>query len=130
MSNFGWASARLDDLVNLPASRLVGAADHGGRLFTPGASASDAFGAVLRDAAATARPMPAIRKRLLPARSVSRSQVRVIMAASWSRMCGWEMDATPPRLTIIRAALTLYRRADMVLIGVVALLATLIAVAI
>ena len=40
------------------------------------------------------------------------------------------MDATRPAADDIRAALTLYRRADMVLIGTVALLATLIAVAI
>src|SRR5579885_1682193 len=48
---FGWASARLDDLVNLPASRLAALFLIIAASLTPGASASEAFAVVLRDAA-------------------------------------------------------------------------------
>jgi adenosylcobinamide-phosphate synthase len=48
---FGWAAARLDDLVNLPASRLAALWLTLGALLTPGASAQDAAGALWRDAA-------------------------------------------------------------------------------
>jgi adenosylcobinamide-phosphate synthase len=47
---FGWAAARLDDLVNLPASRLAALWLILAALFTPGASAKDAARAVRRDA--------------------------------------------------------------------------------
>jgi adenosylcobinamide-phosphate synthase len=47
---FGWASARLDDLVNLPASRLAALWLVLGALLTPGASAREAARAIWRDA--------------------------------------------------------------------------------
>ena len=47
---FGWAAARLDDLVNLPASRLPRCGSFSPPLLTPGASARDAAQAVRRDA--------------------------------------------------------------------------------
>ncbi len=46
---FGWAAARLDDLVNLPASRLT-AALLALAAFMPGASPRGALGAIVRDA--------------------------------------------------------------------------------
>jgi adenosylcobinamide-phosphate synthase len=48
---FGWAAARLDDLVNLPASRLAALWLVAGAALMPGASAREAARAVLRDAA-------------------------------------------------------------------------------
>jgi adenosylcobinamide-phosphate synthase len=48
---FGWAAARLDDLVNLPASRLAALWLILAALLTPGTSAGDAARAVWRDAA-------------------------------------------------------------------------------
>src|SRR3984957_20004365 len=48
---FGWAAARLDDIVNLPASRLAALWLILGALLIPGASARDAARAVWRDAA-------------------------------------------------------------------------------
>ena len=66
---FGWAAARLDDLVNLPASRLSALLIVAAAAITRGASAADAWRAVRRDAGATARPMPAIRKPPWRARS-------------------------------------------------------------
>ena len=47
---FGWAAARLDDLINLPASRLAALWLILAAALTPGASARDAARAVWRDA--------------------------------------------------------------------------------
>ena len=47
---FGWAAARLDDLVNLPASRLAALWLILAAWLTPGASAREAARAVMRDA--------------------------------------------------------------------------------
>lgn len=47
---FGWAAARLDDLVNLPASRLTAFLLILGAFFMPKASPQSAFAAVERDA--------------------------------------------------------------------------------
>ena len=79
---FGWASARFDDLVNLPASRLTALlvvvaaailAGHGCRR-RPGARC----GATRKN---IARPMPAGRRPRWPARSASRWPGRAAMAA-------------------------------------------------
>jgi adenosylcobinamide-phosphate synthase len=47
---FGWAAARLDDLVNLPASRLTGLMFVAAASVVPGASAAAAWQALMRDA--------------------------------------------------------------------------------
>jgi adenosylcobinamide-phosphate synthase len=47
---FGWAAARLDDLVNLPASRLTGLLFVAAAAMVPGASAPTAWQAYRRDA--------------------------------------------------------------------------------
>lgn len=47
---FGWAAARLDDLVNLPASRLTGLLFALGARLVPNSSLDDAFRAMRRDA--------------------------------------------------------------------------------
>lgn len=47
---FGWAAARLDDLVNLPASRLTGLMFIASAAIVPGASATSAWRAFRRDA--------------------------------------------------------------------------------
>lgn len=47
---FGWASARLDDFVNLPASRLTALLLALASIFTPGASVAGTLEAVARDA--------------------------------------------------------------------------------
>jgi adenosylcobinamide-phosphate synthase len=47
---FGWAAARLDDLVNLPASRLTGLMFVAAAALLPGASAPSAWRAYRRDA--------------------------------------------------------------------------------
>jgi adenosylcobinamide-phosphate synthase len=47
---FGWAAARCDDLVNLPASRLTGLLVATAALWIPSASATEALRAICRDA--------------------------------------------------------------------------------
>jgi adenosylcobinamide-phosphate synthase len=47
---FGWAAARFDDLINLPASRLTALLIVLAALFVPGADVSAAWRTVLRDA--------------------------------------------------------------------------------
>ena len=47
---FGWAAARLDDLVNWPAARLTGLMFIAAALVVPGASAASAWRAFRRDA--------------------------------------------------------------------------------
>ncbi len=53
----------------------------------------------------------------------SRSPARASMAASWSTTRSWAMAAATPNAQDIRAALALYRRADAMLIALVAALA-------
>jgi adenosylcobinamide-phosphate synthase len=47
---FGWAAAKLDDLVNLPASRATGLMFVAAAAVVPGASAASAWRAFRRDA--------------------------------------------------------------------------------
>jgi adenosylcobinamide-phosphate synthase len=47
---FGWAAARLDDVVNLPASRLTGLLLVAAAAVMPGASAAASWQAIRRDA--------------------------------------------------------------------------------
>jgi adenosylcobinamide-phosphate synthase len=48
--DFGWAAARFDDLINLPASRLAALLIVAAALVLPGASPGNAWKALLRDA--------------------------------------------------------------------------------
>ena len=127
--DFGWASARLDDLVNLPASRLAALLIVAAAYLTPGASAGNAFGAVLRDASRhkspnAGYPEAAMAGALGLALAGPRYYGGKLVEDVWMGDGRYAADADD-----IRAALTLYRRADMILIGIVALLATLIALA-
>ena len=115
---FGWAAARLDDLVNLPASRLVGAASHRGggvdARTPPPRRPGARCGATRR---ATARPTPAIRKRRWRARSACRSPARASTAACASTMPSMGDGRRDANAADIRRALALYRRADAILIA-------------
>jgi adenosylcobinamide-phosphate synthase len=128
-ADFGFASAKLDDLVNLPASRLSALFIIAAAYLTPGASASDAFAAVLRDASRhrspnAGYPEAAMAGALGLALAGPRYYGGKLVEDVWMGDGRYAAGADD-----IRAALTLYRRADIVLIGAVALLATLIAVA-
>jgi adenosylcobinamide-phosphate synthase len=122
LAAFGWASARLDDLVNLPASRLSALLLIAAAGLTPGASAAASFRAVRRDA----------RKHRSPNAGYPEAAVAgaLGLALAGSRIYGGILiddavmgdgrrDATSAD---IRRALALYRRADALLIALLAAL--------
>jgi adenosylcobinamide-phosphate synthase len=127
--DFGWASARLDDLVNLPASRLAALLIAAAGYVTSGSWAGHAIGAVIRDASRhkspnAGYPEAAMAGALGLALAGPRYYGGKLVEDVWMGDGRYAAEASD-----IRAALTLYRRADMILIGMVALLATLIALA-
>ena len=123
---FGWAAARLDDLVNLPASRLTALLIVAAAAATPGASAANAWRAVIRDAP---------RHRSLNAGYPEAAMAGALgLALAGPRVYGGvevedavmgdgRRDAT---VADIRAALRLYRRADAMLIALAAVAALLV----
>jgi adenosylcobinamide-phosphate synthase len=120
---FGWAAARLDDLVNLPASRLSALLIIAAAGLTKGASAADAWRAVRRDANRHRSPNAgypeaamagALGLMLAGPRLYGGNLIDDAMMGDGRRAA----DAAD-----IRAALKLFRHADAILIGLVALLA-------
>jgi adenosylcobinamide-phosphate synthase len=124
---FGWAAARLDDLVNLPASRLaallvVGAAALGDR-----AAAAAAWRAVGRDAGRHRSPNAGYPEAAFAG--------ALGLALAGPRAYGGVMvdDAVmgdgrrAATAADIRAALALYRRADALLVALVGVIALIIA---
>ena len=127
--DFGWAAARLDDIVNLPASRLTALLLVGAAYFTEGASPSHALEAVKRDASHhrspnAGYPEAAMAGALGIAIAGPRSYYGLQRDGAWMGNGRSAVTASD-----IRAALSLYRRADTILIAIVALVAILIALA-
>jgi adenosylcobinamide-phosphate synthase len=123
---FGWAAARLDDLVNLPASRGSALLIIGAACLTNHASAAGAWRTVCRDAPHhrspnAGYPEAAMAGALGLALAGPRQYAGVLIDDAL--MGDGRRDATAAD---IRAALSLYRRADALLIGVVALIAALL----
>jgi adenosylcobinamide-phosphate synthase len=123
---FGFAAARLDDLVNLPASRLsallvVAAAGPAGR-------SADAWRAVMRDARHHRSPNAGYPEAAFAgALGLALAGPRVYggVAIEDAVMGDGRRAATAAD---IRAALALYRRADALLIALVGILALVIAI--
>jgi adenosylcobinamide-phosphate synthase len=123
---FGWAAARLDDLLNLPASRLSAFLIIAAASVTPRASASGAWRAVRRDAGRHRSPNAgypeaamagALGLALAGPRSYGGVRVDDALMGDGRRAA----DAGD-----IRAALGLYRRADVLLIALIGVLAAVI----
>jgi len=121
---FGWSAARLDDLVNLPASRLSALLIIAAAAVTKSASAAAAWQAVRRDARHHRSPNAgypeaamagALGLALAGPRAYGGVRVDDALMGDGRRAA----DAGD-----IRAALGLYRRADFILIALVAVLAT------
>lgn len=123
LAAFGWASARLDDLVNLPASRLSALLLIAAAGLTPGASATASFRAVRRDASRHRSPNAGYPEAAMAgALGLALAGPRVYGGAlvEDAVMGNGRRDAGAAD---IRAALALYRHADALLIGLLAGLA-------
>lgn len=124
---FGWASARLDDLVNLPAARLAALLIVTAAVFTPGASARGAWRATLRDARRHRSPNAgwpeAAMAGALGLALAGPRRYGGIRVEDALMNAGGRREATAGD---IRRALALYRRADALFIAVLALLAVLV----
>src|SRR5579862_3211927 len=123
---FGWAAARLDDLVNLPASRLSALLLVGAAAFRNDASANEAWRTVRRDASHHRSPNAgypeaamagALGLSLAGPRSYGGARVEDAIMGRGRR------DATAGD---IRRALALYRVADAILLASVAVLAGIV----
>ncbi|MBA4777280.1 MAG: cobalamin biosynthesis protein CobD [Rhizobiales bacterium] len=125
---FGWASARLDGLVNLPASRLSGGLFVVAAFFVKGASPGRAVAAIRRDAHHHRSPNAgwpeaalagALGFALAGPRSYGGQMIEARFMGEGGRAALVAGD--------IRRALRLVRIADLLLIGLFGLLAILIA---
>ena len=126
---FGWAAARVDDLVNVPASRLSALLIVAAAAITRGASPGNAWRAIVRDARHhrspnAGYPEAAMAGALDLALAGPRSYGGIAIADAV--MGNGRRGAT---VADIRAALSLYLRADAILIAAVAAL-TLVVTAI
>ena len=123
---FGWAAARLDDLVNLPASRLSALLLIAAAAVSNGASAGAAWRAVHRDAAHHRSPNAgypeaamagALGLSLAGPRAYGGVRVEDALMGNGRR----DVNAAD-----IRRALALYRTADAILIALLAVAAVLL----
>jgi len=120
---FGWAAAKLDDLVNLPASRLSALLLVAAAALSQNASAAAAWRAVRRDASRHRSPNAGYPEAAMAgALGLSLAGPRVYggVTIDDATMGDGRRDATAAD---IRAALTLYRHADAILIALVAAIA-------
>jgi adenosylcobinamide-phosphate synthase len=121
--DFGFAAAKLDDLVNLPASRLCALLIVVAASATKNASASNAWKSVWRDARRHRSPNAGWPEAAMAgALGLALAGPRVYsgIMIDDATMGDGRRDANAED---IRAALTLYRRADAILIALLAALA-------
>jgi adenosylcobinamide-phosphate synthase len=126
---FGWAAARLDDLVNLPASRLSALLLMVTATPAKNASAGAAWRAVWRDAARHRSPNAGYPEAAMAgALGLALAGPRVYggLQVEDAIMSDGRRDANP---TDILRALALYRRADALLIVLLAALSTVLFIA-
>ena len=122
-ADFGWAAARLDDLVNLPASRLAALLLIAAAVLRKDASASAAWCAVRRDAARHRSPNAGYPEAAMAgALGLSLAGPRVYggVRIEDARMGDGRREAD---CKDIARALALYRTADAILVALVAALA-------
>jgi adenosylcobinamide-phosphate synthase len=123
---FGWAAARLDDLVNLPASRLSALLLVAAAAFDDRTAAAAAWRAVRRDAHRHRSPNAGFPEAAMAgALGLALAGPRVYggVPVEDALMGDGRREASAGD---IRKALRLYRRADGVLIGAVAMIALLV----
>lgn len=116
---FGWASARADDYVNLPASRLAGMLLITAAALSPGADARAAHTAMLRDAPRHRSPNAGWSEAAMAGAlglKLNGPKVYGGVFTEDAYMGNGRREATAAD---IRAALRLYRRADALLVLIV-----------
>jgi adenosylcobinamide-phosphate synthase len=126
--SFGWAAARLDDLVNLPASRLSALLFVGAAALGNVGSAGDAWRAVRRDARRHRSPNAGYPEAAMAGAlglALAGPRAYAGVAVDDALMGDGRRDANGAD---IRRALELYRRADAILIAVL-VVATLLVTA-
>jgi adenosylcobinamide-phosphate synthase len=122
---FGWAAARFDDLVNLPASRLAALLVVGACALRGRAAAAEAWRAVVRDAAHHRSPNAGYPEAAFAgALGLALAGPRTYGGATVDDaiMGRGRREATAAD---IRAALALFRRADALLVALVGVLAVI-----
>jgi adenosylcobinamide-phosphate synthase len=124
---FGWAAARFDDLINLPASRLSALLLVAAAFCTSGASAENAWRAVLRDAQKHRSPNAGWPEAAMAgALGLSLAGARHyggVLVDDAEMGAGGRRQANA---TDIRRALALYRAADLILVTAIGLVAAAI----
>jgi adenosylcobinamide-phosphate synthase len=121
---FGWAAARLDDLVNLPASRLSALLLIAAAATTSRAAAAEAWCAVVRDASHHRSPNAGYPEAAMAGAldlALAGPRIYAGVEIEDANMGRGRRAAT---VADIRSALALFRRADAILIGLFAVLAT------
>jgi adenosylcobinamide-phosphate synthase len=127
--HFGWASARLDDLINLPASRLSALLLITAAALRRDGTAAEAWRTVWFDAPRhrspnAGYPEAAMAGALGLSLGGARAYDGELIEDATMGNGRWDASAAD-----IRRALVLYRRADAILIGLIAVLAALIFIA-
>jgi len=123
---FGWAAAKLDDLVNLPASRLSALFLVAAAALNKSTAAAAAWRAVVRDASRHRSPNAGYPEAAMAgALGLSLAGPRVYggVTIDDAMMGDGRRDATAAD---IRRALTLYRYADAILLALVATIAAIL----
>ncbi len=121
--SFGWAAARFDDLINLPASRLAALLLVLAAVLLPGASPAGAWKAVWRDASKHRSPNAGWPEAAMAgALGLALAGPRIYGGVEVQDVHMGDGRRTATAADI-RRALALYRRADLILILLVAALA-------
>lgn len=124
---FGWASARFDDLINVPASRLSALLLVAASAFVPGASPARAASAVGRDAGRHRSPNAgwpeAAMAGALGLALAGPRRYGGVLVDDATMGEGGRREATPAD---IRRALVMYRVADGLLLALLAVLALML----
>ncbi|HEX5845379.1 MAG TPA: adenosylcobinamide-phosphate synthase CbiB [Rhodoplanes sp.] len=121
--HFGWAAARLDDFLNLPASRLSALLLIAAAAIMRGGSAAQAWRAVQRDASRHRSPNAGYPESAMAGAlglKLAGPRVYAGVCVDDAYMGDGRRDATAAD---IRAALALYRRADALLIAIFGMIA-------
>jgi adenosylcobinamide-phosphate synthase len=115
---FGWAAARFDDLINLPASRLTALLIVSAAFFVPGTDAASAWRTVWRDAKKHRSPNAGWPEAAMAgALGLALAGPRVYGGVTVDDATMGEGGRRDANATDIRMALRLYWMADLLMIG-------------